>query len=355
MRFRLDYPHVASTLALVLALGTGGAYAAATITGADVVDESLTGSDIRGAKGTATAPGVNGSITTYDISGQPADPGTGQPFVQGTLTTWDIRDGTLRATDLAPGSVLREHLGAGSVGPAALSSEAVASSHLQEGAVDSRALRNGGVGWQDIGTGAVGSPAIANGSILAEDVRPAAIGSAAIADGSVRAAELANAAVTGAKLASRAVGTEHEGARPSARLWRGTRQTLPMGVQTAIAFDRAIYETDPTMWDAAAPTRLVAPKDGIYAVDGHAEITQKGDLDATWHALAVTYRGGTELAVDHAPEPHVLTRLSGATQVRMRAGDWVELHVEVDGSGDDYVSGLDQHTPILAMTWIAPL
>jgi hypothetical protein len=56
MRRFLTYPHVVSTLALVVAM-SGTAYAAATITGRDVVDGSLSGRDVR-----------NGSVRSADVA-----------------------------------------------------------------------------------------------------------------------------------------------------------------------------------------------------------------------------------------------------------------------------------------------
>src|SRR5256885_2419131 len=86
---------VVAYLALFIALG-GTAYAANEWTGDNIVDESLTGADIQGAAGTAVAPAVNGSLTTDDVAGQQADPANGTPFVDGTLTTWDIKDHSLK-------------------------------------------------------------------------------------------------------------------------------------------------------------------------------------------------------------------------------------------------------------------
>jgi hypothetical protein len=57
MRLRFDYPTVVSTLALFVAL-SGTAYAAATITGADVVNGSLTGKDVK-----------NGTLKSADVAG----------------------------------------------------------------------------------------------------------------------------------------------------------------------------------------------------------------------------------------------------------------------------------------------
>lgn len=68
MRLRPTYANVASTLALVVAL-SGTAYAAATITGAQIRDNSLTGRDVR-----------NNTLTTKDVRG---------------LTKRDLRPGVL--------------------------------------------------------------------------------------------------------------------------------------------------------------------------------------------------------------------------------------------------------------------
>jgi hypothetical protein len=69
---------VIALLALFVALG-GTTYATATITGADVVDHSLTGADIKG-KSPSTEPAENGTIRTEAVYGQPAARGLRQPF-----------------------------------------------------------------------------------------------------------------------------------------------------------------------------------------------------------------------------------------------------------------------------------
>jgi hypothetical protein len=86
-------------------LAGGTAYAAATITGADVVDESLTGADVKGKQGASTAAAVNGALSTYDVGGQQANAQNGTPFIDGTLTQWDIKNGTLTSADVANDSL----------------------------------------------------------------------------------------------------------------------------------------------------------------------------------------------------------------------------------------------------------
>src|SRR5918992_2600833 len=83
---------VMAALALFVAVGGTGAYAANEWTGANIQNETLTSDDVRGRAGTASAPAVNGSLTTHDISGQAQNTQNGTPFVNGSLTTWDLAD-----------------------------------------------------------------------------------------------------------------------------------------------------------------------------------------------------------------------------------------------------------------------
>jgi hypothetical protein len=71
LRGSLSYANVMSTIAVVIALG-GTAYAAATITGADVVDESLTGADI-----------LNKSVQGGDLAGASIG---GNKLIDGSIT-----------------------------------------------------------------------------------------------------------------------------------------------------------------------------------------------------------------------------------------------------------------------------
>jgi hypothetical protein len=99
-RPRLSYANVTATLALIVALG-GTAYAAATITGADVVDGSLTSADIKDgslqgvdvATGAISSPDITDhSITHSDLA--TASVGSGK-VIDDSLTGTDIDESTL--------------------------------------------------------------------------------------------------------------------------------------------------------------------------------------------------------------------------------------------------------------------
>lgn len=96
MRIRPKYADIAATLALVISVTGGTAYAATLITSADiqdgtiqsidVADGSLTGRDVRdGSIGTAELP--EGSVNGVDIR-------------DGSVGSVDVRDGTLGLVDI---------------------------------------------------------------------------------------------------------------------------------------------------------------------------------------------------------------------------------------------------------------
>jgi hypothetical protein len=82
----LTYANVMATVAVFVALG-GSSYAALTITGRDVRNESLTGKDVKGLTGRDVR---NESLTGKDVKG---------------LTGADIANGRLRAEDFASGQL----------------------------------------------------------------------------------------------------------------------------------------------------------------------------------------------------------------------------------------------------------
>lgn len=98
--------NVVGYIALFVALGGTGAYAShLVVNSSDVVNESLLSQDVKGQPGNATAAGVNGTLTGADISGQPSNRRVGQRFVDGSLTTSDIKDNTLTASDINPATL----------------------------------------------------------------------------------------------------------------------------------------------------------------------------------------------------------------------------------------------------------
>jgi hypothetical protein len=167
LRAHLSYANVVATIALFVALSTGGAYAThLVVNSSDVVDESLTGADVKGKAGTITAPSVNGSLTTHDIAGQPANMANGSPFIQGSLTTWDIADATVRSADVSDNS-----LAAGDLAPSSVNTSEVADNEIRSEDVRNDNLMGGGLTSADLGEDSVG-PSEFQFGVLASHTRP---------------------------------------------------------------------------------------------------------------------------------------------------------------------------------------
>jgi hypothetical protein len=133
---RPSHATVVAYLALFVALGGTSAYAVNEWTGANIVDESLTGADVQGKAAAGSTPAVNGSLTTHDIAGQQANSASGTPFIDGTLTQWDIKNGTVTGGDLAGNTVAAADIATNGVG----------ASEIATGAVGGGEIVNAGVG-----------------------------------------------------------------------------------------------------------------------------------------------------------------------------------------------------------------
>jgi hypothetical protein len=91
LRSRLSYANVISTLALVIAVGGGSAFAAQKIGSSDIRYHAVTGSKI--AKNAVTASKVrNSALSGLDLR-------------DGSVTTADVANGSLRAIDFAAGQL----------------------------------------------------------------------------------------------------------------------------------------------------------------------------------------------------------------------------------------------------------
>ena len=86
LRRNLTYANVTSTVAIVLVVGGGAAYAADTIGSSDIIDESILSQDIKNSE-VKTADIANNQVLPTDVRDD------------------DLSNGGLEAADLAPGSV----------------------------------------------------------------------------------------------------------------------------------------------------------------------------------------------------------------------------------------------------------
>jgi hypothetical protein len=146
LRRRLTFANVVSLLALFIAMGTGGAYAANTIGSDDIIDESILSKDIH-----------NEGVANPDIHDHSISP---DKLKDGAVTSPAVADGTLTSADL----------GFDSVDSGEIRTDAVHGSEVAAGAIDGDELADGGVTTADIATGTVTTADIATGAVNAAKV-----------------------------------------------------------------------------------------------------------------------------------------------------------------------------------------
>ena len=157
VRRGLTFANVCSLLALMIALGTGTAYAANTVFSEDIVNGEVKTPDIHA-----------GAVTTGKIAGN-------------AVTGGKVEDGTLVAADLANDSVGSAEIVASAVGASEIATDAVGATEVADSTIDggevvdnsltASDLDSSSVGASEIATGAVGGAEIANESVTASDIK----------------------------------------------------------------------------------------------------------------------------------------------------------------------------------------
>jgi len=153
IRGRLTYSNVTSTLALMIAVAGGTAYAANTIASSDIIDGEVKTGDL-GANAVTSAKIANGQVTEADVGGGAVataelknDAVTNAKVLNGTLVGGDVADNTLKGADIDESTLS----GIGGGGPAG-------------------GDLTGTYPNPQIGTNAVGSPEVAPNSLTGADV-----------------------------------------------------------------------------------------------------------------------------------------------------------------------------------------
>ena len=155
-------------------------------------------------------------------------------------------------------------------------------------------------------------------------------------------------------LAAGAVHPSNVGGVPTARLTNSADQPWPNQLAvTPVSFDTELFD-NASMHDAAHPTRLTAPIDGIYLIGASATF---GPGATTSRAINLIENGTTALsrAFDFYSDTDYLP-VETVTTTKLRAGDYVEADAaRTSASGSiSIISSGPQFSPAFWMTWIAP-
>lgn len=162
LRRRLTFANVCSFIALVIALGTGSAYAANTVGGGDVIDGSLTGADIQNESLDAAAELAPESLGSGRIKNN---------TVQGV----DIQDNTIASTDVADESLTASDLATNSVGATEVQDSSIDTGEIVDNSLSAADLAPNSVASSEVAADAVGTSEVANESLTLSDIAGPAI------------------------------------------------------------------------------------------------------------------------------------------------------------------------------------
>jgi hypothetical protein len=268
-----------------------------------------------------------------------------------SITSAQIKDGTIRARDLANSSVTTTKLARGSVTAPVLASNSVYSDAIAPEAVQSSELAPGSVTTGALGSGTVTGEKIATSTIGGQNIQSGAIGTVQIGDSAVALQNIQNGAVTAAKLAEDSVTTNSltDGAVTLDKIqWFPGAQASASGVTMNVppfpGSDCSLRDPgvsfDSTSWnrfgvfDEANPGRLVATVPGVYSIS----------VNGTWAAGAGRLRvlqvirrdenenGGTLKVVSTPPVSGEKTHQSLTFQTKLNTGDRISLRPATCGA-----------------------
>lgn len=142
-RRRPSYANTMSTVAVVIALTTGGAYAAG------LAKNSVKSKHI-----------ASGAVRARHLA---ANAVHGENVTTGAIGARAITDGSVDAAELAAGSVGSSELAPGSVGSSELAASSVTDSALAAGSVGSSEIKDGSITGTDVAPGAISSTRMTDG------------------------------------------------------------------------------------------------------------------------------------------------------------------------------------------------
>ena len=155
LRTRLTFANVCSFLALMIAIGTGGAYAANTVFSTDIVDGEVKAADLDNNSVRSTKIG-NGQVLNQDL---------GADAIEGSK----VFDASLGSADLGFDAVGSGEIQIDAVHSPEIAPAAVGSSELAASSVFSGEITDGAIQTEDVGINEIQPGNVANNSLTALD------------------------------------------------------------------------------------------------------------------------------------------------------------------------------------------
>jgi hypothetical protein len=318
-------------LALFIALGGTGAYAAGKIGPSGIRKNAIRSQHIK-----------NGAVTGADV-------------LDGGLTGADLQDQSITGADVQKSSLTGLDVGDGSLTAADLKAESLTGTSILNGSLSGADVRAESLLGTNILNGTLTGLDVADGSLTGADVQEGGLTGADVQSESLTGEDVFNGSLSGADLAAGTVAPSNLAVIPSARVRRTATQSIPNGSFTAIQLTSETWD-HLGLHSSTNNTRLTAPIDGVYLITANvfwASNTSGGRV------LGITVNGGSFIGFVAQPASSVFPEvpLSVTTAYLLGAGDFIEAKVQQTSGGAlnlDASSGGAETSPEVSMTWLGP-
>lgn len=245
------------------------------------------------------------------------------------------------------------------------------------GAAAFKAL-SGDVTVDKAGVAAIGAAKVATAMLQDKAVSTTKINDAAVTPGKIADTLKPSGGATAGTEALRALGTSASTAAAgddarmvylgsSCRVYRTANQAVESGkVGVLVNFTSELWDSN-GFHDETNPSRLTAPVDGFYYIQGHLQMTGNTTGSRVLQLIKNAFPGGSitvdkiisELQVEGTPKEIEGNEGGNALEVsgmaRLKAGEYVQLAIfQNSGSTLQVLAGDAFHIPELGMAWIGP-
>ena len=247
-------------------------------------------------------------------------------------------------------------LPANSVGTKQLKEGAVTPPDVAPNAITTRALAATSVQAPNIAPGAVTAPTIANGAVTSGKLSENSVTGSKIGPNAVASTNIQNEAITAAKIGPRAVSAPALAIPELAAHASNLPTTQNMGDCQGMDFAAftAVRSNPASMFNAASPSKLVAPVDGVYSLS----------LNMTWSHSDGYVRGafvsrarGAALDVvglpAEAPGPEGYAQTIDGGTYELQAGDALRVAPVACGVGMTPATAPTLNSLDATMKWVA--
>lgn len=189
-------------------------------------------------------------------------------------------------------------------------------------------------------------PNIVGNSITGADIKEATLGTVP------RAANSADLGGSPASAYLRApVGPSSFGTIPAVRATNSMNESIPNASYTTLTFDTNAYDNAGMHSTSTNTSRLTAPISGVYDVTG--SVVWAGSTTGD-RFLYIRKNGSSDVAFSAVAIAAGYTSEEATTQVRLSAGDYLELQVYQGNGTALNIENFGDYSPQFAMHWVGP-